>query len=324
MIGRRNVLQLAGVAFLNPLAAKAQVAGKTYRIAVLSPARFPADEIRRVVLPELARRGFKEGHNLVVTEHVGPLADLARLAAEALAQRPDLVIVSTNPAVWAILDRSKTVPIVMAFAGEDPVATGIAKSLARPGGSVTGLTTQATAFDAKRVALLHEAVPSARRIGILAASPSRHIESIREMKAYASSLGLETIVVHAAGADHYQAAFSALRSAKADAVVTLAAPEYLSDGAVIAKHALAAGLPAIGEFAVLAQHGYLMGYGTNFTVFRRRAADFIERILRGALPGDLPIEQPTTVELVVNLKTAKALGLTIPPSILVRADEVIE
>ena len=321
-MNRREIL--AAVALLLPAAARAQEPGVTHRIAVLAPSQFSVEAIRLAVIPELGRLGYVEGKNLAVSYYVASLDELPRLAAEAVALRPQVVIASTNPAVSAVIAASATTPVVMAFAGEDPVAAGIAKSLARPGGSVTGLTNMATQLDGKRVALLHEAVPMARRIGFLAIPPPRHVASLAEMERVAAELGLVTHTVYAYHSAEYAAAFAALRSAGAQAVATASAPEYLRDASVIARHASEAALPIIGEFANLAREGFFIGFGPDLIAFRRRAAGFVARILQGAAPGDLPIELPTTFELVVNMKTARVLGLTLPASILARADEVIE
>jgi putative tryptophan/tyrosine transport system substrate-binding protein len=322
---KRRFFIIAGLGgALLPSWARAQSADKVYRLAVISPAVTSAEDIRAVVFPELAKRGFVEGRNLAITMHVGTPAELSELARTAMATRPDVVIASTNAGVRAILEHSKTVPIVMAFAREDPVATGLAKSLAKPGGSVTGLTNQATELDGKHVAQLVEAVPNARRIAILAVPPPRHLDSVQEMRRVAKVLGLDAQEFFGHEEAAYGAAFAGMRQFGAQGLVIASAPEYVRDGAILARLALEAGLPSIGEAASMARDGLLLGYGPDRVVFRRRAADFVARILRGVPPGDIPIEQPIAFEFAVNLKTASALGLTIPITILLRADEVIE
>ncbi len=321
----RRIFVIAGLgSMLLPSSAHAQATDKVYRLAVISPAIVSAEEIRTVVFPELAKRGCVEGRNLAITMHVGNSAELSELARTAVATRPDVVIASTNAGVRAILEHSKMVPIVMAFAGEDPVVTGLAKSLAKPGGNVTGLTNQATELDGKHVAQLAEAVPSARRIAILAVPPPRHVDSIQEMRRMAQALGLEVKEFYAHEAAAYGSAFAGMRQFGAQGLAIASAPEYVRDGVILGRLALEAGLPAIGEAASMARDGLLLGYGPDRVAFRRRAADFVARILRGVPPGDIPIEQPTAFEFAVNLKTAAALGITIPTTILIRADEVIE
>jgi putative tryptophan/tyrosine transport system substrate-binding protein len=322
---RREVIAGLGSLPLLPVRrAQAQQDGRVHRVAVLSPSEFSADHIRAVVLPDLARLGFVAGRNLVMTFHVGPLSDLSRLALDALSTDPDAIIASSNSAVAAVLEHSATVPIVMAFAGEDPVAAGLAKTLARPGGSVTGLTNLATQLDGKRVTLLVEAAPGTRRIGIVAVPPPRHLASIAEISRVAESFGVKVTTAYAHRPEQYAAAFASLRSEGADAVQIASAPEYLRDAATIAAQAREAGLPTVCEASDMVRNGCLISYGTRFDEFRRRAADFVARILRGAAPADMPIEQPTIFELVINLRTAQTIRLAIPPSLLARADEVIE
>ncbi len=297
---------------------------RVYRLAVISPSSLTAEEIRDVVFPELARLGFVEGRNLVTSTHTGDRSQLSSLGRDAVATRPDVIIASTNAAVRAILEHSKTVPIVMAFAGEDPIATGLAQSLARPGGSVTGLTNQSAEFGAKHISLLHEAVPAARRIAILAIPPPRHVDAVREMKRVAGTLGLEAREYFGDEVTAYGAAFAGMRQFRAQALAIAAAPEYIRDAKTLARLSAEAGMPSISEATSMAHDGCLMGYGPDRVAFRRRAADFVASIFRGTPPGEIPIEQPTLFQFAINMLTAKRLGLTIPTTLLARADEVIE
>lgn len=324
MIDRRYFLLGLSGGVLSVTAGEAQQPGRTYRLAVLSPSQESVDEIRSLVIPELARLGFVEQRNLTVTLHVGPQANLPALARDALATNPDTIIAQTNSSVRAILQFSQTVPIVMAFAGEDPVATGLAQSLARPGGSVTGLTNQTTQLDGKRMALLYEAVPTARRIALLAVPPPRHVDSIKEVQRVAGLLGIDVTVFYADAPEAYAAAFAAMRAGGMQAVAYAGAPEFVRDGALLGRLATDAGLASIGEAASMANNGGLIGYGPDRILFRKRAADFVARILRGTPPGEIPIEQPTHYVFAVNLKTAERLSLSLPRSILVQATEVIE
>ena len=324
MIDRRLFLLALSGGLLPSTTGEAQQPGRIYRIAVLSPSQEATDEIRSLVIPELARMGFAEQHNLTVTLHVGAHANLPALARDALATNPDAIIAQTNSSVRAILQFSRTTPIVMAFAGEDPVATGLAQSLSRPGGSVTGLTNQTTQLDGKRMALLHEAVPSAQRIAFLAVPPPRHVDSIEEVRRVAGLLGVSVTVFHADGPESYATAFAAMRAANMQAVAYAGAPEFVRDGDILGRLAVVAGLASIGEAASMARNGGLIGYGPDRGIFRKRAADFVARILRGTPPGEIPIEQPTHYVFAVNLKTAEKLSLSLPQSILVQATEVIE
>jgi len=227
-------------------------------------------------------------------------------------------------AILAVKEASSTVPIVMSFIGEDPIAKGLAVSLARPGGSATGVAMMAAQLDGKRASLLHEFVPAARRIAILTGRPPRHAEGAEEAQRVARELGLETDVFYADEPADYVAAFAGMRTARSEALVIISAPDFFRDAALLSRLALEAGLPTVCEWASMARDGCLIGYGPNFAALWRRPAEYVARILRGAMPGELPIEQPTLFEFAVNLKTAKALGLTIPKSALQRADEVFE
>jgi putative ABC transport system substrate-binding protein len=208
--------------------------------------------------------------------------------------------------------------------GRNPLEEGLVASLARPGGNVTGLSTQATDLAGKRLQLLREVVPGLRRLAVLSEvdDPAAQLER-REVERAARGLGLETVAVDIRRADDIAPAFAALRN-RADAL-------YVGTGALVTINrgrifglARAERLPAISGLRTFAQAGSLMSYGTDYTDLFRRAGDYVDKILRGASPGELPVEQPTKFELLINMKTAKALGLTIPPRLLFTADEVIE
>jgi putative ABC transport system substrate-binding protein len=179
-------------------------------------------------------------------------------------------------------------------------------------------------MDGKRASLLHDFVPAARRFAILTGRPPRHVEGAEEARRVASKLGLETDAFYADEPADYVAAFAGMRTARSEALVIISAPDFFRDAALLSRLALEAGLPTVCEWASMARDGCLIGYGPNFAALWRRPAEYVARILRGEKPGDLPIEQPTLFEFAVNLKTAKALGLTIPEASLLRADEVIE
>ena len=244
-----------------------------------------------------------------MTTHVGPPARMPELAREAIATKPDVVVAVSTVAILAVKEASLTVPIVMNFIGEDPIAKGLAVSLARPGGSATGVAMMAAQLDGKRASLLHEYVPAARRIAILTGRPPRHAEGAEEAQRVARELGLETDVFYADEPADYVAAFAGMRTARSEALVIISAPDFFRDAALLSRLALEAGLPTVCEWASMARDGCLIGYGPNFAAISRRAADYVARILRGAMPGELPIEQPTVFEFAINLKTAKALGL---------------
>ena len=321
---RRKFLASAAAAFALTPSAMGQPLEKIRRIAVLSPSVASADEIRSIVMPELGRLGFSVGNNLAVTYHVGSLAELPALASTALKLQPDVFIASTGSAVQAVLDQSKTVPIVMAFVGEDPVAIGFANSLSRPGGSVTGLTNQSAALGGKHIALIHDAAPTARRIGVLAIRPPRHVETLREMHRVGAERSLDIRPYFASEPSMYREALSAMRVAGVQAIACAPAPEFARDGAIIAELGLELRVPVIGETVSMARDGCLIAFGPDRVAFRRRAADYVARLFRGTPAAELPIEQPSVFEMAINLKTAKTIGLEIPQPLLARADEVIE
>ena len=307
---------------LLPSLASAQEPGRVFRMAVISPAEASVESFRNFQLPELARLGFVVGRNLTLTTHVGLPALMPELARQAIATKPDVVVAVSTVAILAVKGASSTVPIVMSFIGEDPIAKGLAVSLARPGGSATGVAMMAAQLDGKRTGLLHEFVPAARRIAILTGRPPRHAEGAEEAQRVARELGLETNVFYADEPADYVAAFAGMRMARSEALVIISAPDFFRDAALLSRLALEAGLPTVCEWASMARDGCFIGYGPNFAELWRRPADYVARILRGAKPGELPIEQPALFEFAVNLKTAKALGLTVPKTL--SADEVIE
>jgi putative ABC transport system substrate-binding protein len=320
----RRQFSLAVLGVLLPASVSAQTPDRLYRIALITPSEATVEMIRKFQLPELARFGFVEGRNLTMTTHVGPPARIPELARDAIATKPDVVIAVSTVAILAVKEASPTVPIVMSFIGEDPIEKGVANSFARPGGSVTGVAMLAAEMDGKRASLLHDFVPAARRIAVLTGRPPRHAEGAEEAQRVAKELGLETDVFYADEPADYGAAFAGMRTARSEALVIISAPDFFRDAALLSRLATEAGLPTVCEWASMARDGCLIGYGPNFAALWRRPADYVARILRGAKPGELPIEQPTLFEFAINLKTAKALGLTIPHSRLVLADEVIE
>jgi putative ABC transport system substrate-binding protein len=296
---------------------------RIYRLGELAVSAASLEITRSVTLPQLAKLGFDEGRNLILEERAGAAAALPGLARELLLTKPDVIMAMGSDATRAAIEATTEVPIVMM--GASPVEMGMAASLARPGGNVTGVVILATELDGKRLDLLREAVPQARRIAalLLPWAPLRQA-SEREMREVAASTGVELLPFDAGAPEDYPAAFAAMRGAGAQAVTVMAHPVFNRDAALLARLALEAGLPTACEWAEMAQSGCLLGYGPSRSELRRRTASLVAQIFRGAPPGDLPIEQPTRYELAINLKTADALGLTIPQSILARADEVIE
>ena len=247
----------------------------------------------------------------------------AEIAAEFVRLKVDVIVTAGTAAVVATKQATAVIPTVFAVAG-DPVGTGLVASLAQPGGNVTGLSNQATDTVGKRLELLRQAVPGLRRLVILAnvRSPQGVLE-MREVQAAARTLGLEVATSEIRRVEDIALAFDELKD-RADALNVVADPLVSNNRILISTLALGARLPTIHGQRENVEVGGLMSYGPNYPDLFRRAADFADKILRGAKPADLPVQQPTKFEFVVNLKTAKALGLTVPPTLLAQADEVIE
>ena len=256
---RRQFLLAVPCGALLPSLALAQEPGRVYRMAVISPSEAAVELIRKLMLPELARLGFVVGRNLTMTTHAGPPARIPELAREAIATKPDVVVAVSTVAILAVKEASSTVPIVMDFIGEDPIAKGLAVSLARPGGSATGVAMMAAQLDGKRASLLHEFVPAARRIAILTGRPPRHAEGAEEAQRVARELGLETDVFYADEPADYVAAFAGMRTARSEALVIISAPDFFRDAALLSRLALEAGLPTVCEWASMARDGCLIG-----------------------------------------------------------------
>lgn len=315
------VLGLSLLAAL-PAWSQAQPA-KVHRLAVLGTTELSLSLTRQVVLPALAAQGFVEGRNLSVDEATAAPGRLAETARRLAAAGPDALIAIGGDAVFAAQSVAEQVPVVIF--GPDPVRLGLARNLSKPGGNTTGVVILAAELDAKRLQLLHDAVPGARRIAVLmrAAWPAADA-SEAEMRKVAESLGIELTRHDASGPEDYAAAFAAMRQAGAQALIISADPTFYRDTGVLLKRAAETGVPAGCQWTEMARAGCLLSYGPNLTVSRMRLADFVARIFRGATAAELPIEQPMTFDFVVNLATARASGLTLPQSVIDRADEVIE
>jgi len=327
--GRRRFLVAAGTLVLAPLAAEAQPAQKAYRLGFLSSGRAPgaADANRHLAAlsERLQELGYAQGTNIAIEARYaeGKLERLPALAAELVALDVDAILAAGNPAVNAARRATTGIAIVMISA--DPVAAGFVPSLSRPGANLTGLSVDAgLAIWGKRLQLLKECAPAIRRVGVLSRTGGRQGAWVRPLDAVASRLGVS--LVHAATSSErdFLAAFDALAAARADALLTSDTPLHVQYRKLIIEFAARKRLPAVFAYAEAAVDGGLLAYGVDITAVYRDAAAYVDRILRGARPADLPIEQPTTFELVVNLKAAKALGLTIPPSVLLSADRVID
>jgi putative tryptophan/tyrosine transport system substrate-binding protein len=275
-------------------------------------------------LEGMSRLGYQAGRNFELDERWGENSreTLERLALEALALKPAL-FVSQGPALQVTRKLPASFPVVFGTSG-DPIEMGVAASLARPGGNLTGVTFLSYALVGKRVELLHEVAPNARRLAVL--SNPEHGGDAKELAATreaAVGLGMQASHYPVTNAQQMENALAATAAARAEALVVHPDALMVEQRAAIARFSLERRVPVISGWAAIAEGGGLMTYGPNLQDCYRRLAYFVDRILRGARPADIPIELPSTVELVVNLKTAKALGITVPPAVLLRADRVI-
>jgi ABC-type uncharacterized transport system substrate-binding protein len=254
----------------------------------------------------------------------GQFEKLPKLAAELAGLKVDVLVVAGAPAAHAAKNATRVIPIVMTNAA-DPVGTGLVASLARPGGNVTGLSDFNAGVVAKRLELLKEVVPSASRVAVLLnpANPTNPLQ-LKLTRVAATTLGVTLLSFEAKGANEIDRAFAVIKMERPGALIVIGDPLLGSYAKRIVEHSTESRLPTIYWSREFPDAGGLLSYGINLEDSSRRAATFVDKILRGAKPGDLPIEQPTQFELVINLKTARALGLTIPPSLLQRADQVIE
>jgi len=323
---RQFIFALGGATIAWPLAARAQQSGKLPTIGYLG-ASTPSLDTQRVgaFVQRLRELGWIEGRTIAIEYRwsEGRTERFAEIAAEFVQLKVDVIVtVGTLPAL-AAKQATALIPIVFAGAG-DPVGTGIVASLARPGGNVTGLSVQFTDLAGKRLELLREVVPNLRRLAILinADNPAA-MKEVGEVQAAAGAFGLEVVTLEIRKAEEIASAFEALKG-RAEALYVFADALMNTNRVRINTLALAARLPTMHGVREYVEAGGLMSYGPSLPDLYRRAADFVDKILRGTKPGDLPVEQPTKFDLVINLTTAKALGLEVPPTLLARADEVIE
>ena len=319
---------LVGCVLALPLVVNAQRTGKTFRIGYLHPATSQDPGGAFSALKQaLAGLGYLAGRNVEFEERFadGKLERLPSLAAELVTLRVDVLVAVSPSAIRAAQDATTTIPIVMAFSGDDPVKSGFVASLARPGGNITGMTSLTSELAPKWIELFQDAMPGIQRIAVLR-SPVRpdHTEQVGVMQAAARPRGVRLQVVEARDLEQYRPAFEDMTRQRAEAVIILSGPEFAQNLAQLAELAAKQRLPSLWQYRDFVVAGGLLSYGPNIPDLSARAAVFIDKILRGAKPGDLPVQQPTRFELAINLKTAQNLGLTIPQSVLLRADEVIQ
>jgi putative ABC transport system substrate-binding protein len=324
-VGRRRFISaLCGTAATWPLAARAQQPARLPTIGLMTPDALGWSAETAAFIQRLSQLGWIEGHTVAIEyrSSEGRPERVAEIATEFVRQKVD-VIVAYGGAVAALKLATAVIPVVFAIAG-DPVGNGFVESLARPGGSVTGMSLQNTDTTGKRLELLRDAVPNLRRLAIIfnANYPST-VRETGEVQDVARTLGLEVAPHGIRRTEDIAPVFETLKS-QAGALYVVGDTLTLANRTPIVTLALGARLPTIFDNRTNVQAGGLMSYGANFPALFQRAAEYVDKILRGAKPSDLPVEQPTKFDLVINLKTAKALGLEIPHNLLVTADEVIE
>lgn len=326
---RKAILALAlvlGVWSITVALAEAQQAGRVYKIGVLSLTTFEGTTLAKVMTEGLGRRGYVVGQNVVIEDKFadGKVDRLPALAAELVGLKVDVIVAGAAVAIRAAHDATTTIPIVMAFSGEDPVKSGFVTSLGRPGGNVTGVTAVARDLAPKTLELLRDAVPGLTRVAILT-NPARpeHAEYMRIVQAVRPQ-GMQLQVLEAAGPDQYDAAFEAMTQQHAEGLVIFGDVMFTRDSERLAELARLHALPSVYLHKSFVVAGGLMTYGPDLRQLLDLATEYIDKILKGADPDALPVQQPTTFKLAINIKTAKAIGLTIPQSLLLRADEVIQ
>src|SRR5262245_12971270 len=324
---RREFISLLGGAAAWPLAARAQQSHKVPRIGVLlqgTPTSFAPRT--QAFVEGLRDVGYVEGRSVAFEwkwgqDRVGRLPDMA---AELVGSQVDVIVTGGTPATKAVKEATRTIPIVMAMVG-DPVGAGLVESLGRPGGNATGLSIVATDLSGKRLQLLKEIVPRLSSIAVMSYGPNPQSQmELRETQIAAQKLDLQVHSVPISADSSIENAFEKIKKETVQALIVVTDPILFSQRSQILALAAGSRLPAMYPYRAFSEAGGLISYAPNDRDVFRRAASYVDRILKGANPGDLPVEQPTKFELVINFKTATTLGLTIPPTLLATADEVIE
>ena len=323
---RELIFLLGGAAIAWPLTARAQQAGKVYRIGFLGDSPAVNPDLTEAFLQGLRDLGYAEGRNIAIEYRwaEGKPERMRELAEELVRLKVDVIITASSIYVEAAKRATSTIPIVF-MAHADPVGTGHVTSLARPGGNITGFSVMLTEATVKLLELFKQAVPGLARVAVIfdPAAPS-HGPILKAVEAAGPLMGLQVQPVAVHSATEFDSAFLAIVQGRADAVLVLTTPLFIAGAQRLAELSLTHKLPSVFGPKDGVEAGGLMSYWPNTVDSWRRGAIYVDKILKGAKPADLPVQQPTKFELVINLKTAKVLGLTIPPVILVRADEVIE
>ncbi len=327
MIGRIVVCLLPAVLLLTVSLAEAQQTKKVPRIGFLSATSPSSISARLEAFRQgLSELGYVEGKNVVIEYRYaeGKLDRLSELAAEVVRLKVDVIVTVSPPATRVVKEATVTIPIVMAF-DDDPVGSGLVVSLARPGGNITGLSTLYPEISGKQLELLKEIVLGLSRVAVLGNSTQPgNAQALREIEFAAGAFGVQLQYLDVRGPKDIETAFRAASKGRADAVLVLSSPVLFLQRTQIADLAVKSRLPVIYGRPEYVEDGGLMTYGVSITDLYRHAATYVDKILKGAKPADLPVEQPTKFDFVINLKAAKQIGLTIPQSVLYRADKVIK
>jgi putative tryptophan/tyrosine transport system substrate-binding protein len=322
---RREFITLIGGAAAWPLAARAEQPRKVWRLGVLQPGA-PPEPLLEAVRDGVRELGYMEGRDIVLEVRwaEGKHDRLAGLAAELVGLKVDVIYAFTTPPALAARRATTTIPIVFSGVG-DPVGSGLVASLARPGGNATGLSVLATELSGKRLEMLREIIPTVSRVAMLWNDTNLSmVLRANETQDAAAKLGVTVQSIGVHDLIDFEGAFKAVTDGRAAALVILADPFTMAQRKRMVEFAAQRGLPAIYEIRQFVDAGGLISYGPSLPAMQRRVASYLDKIFKGAKPSDLPVEQPTKFELVINLRTARALGLTVPPTLLARADEVIE
>ena len=323
MISRRTLISVAIGTFLARLAHAQPPTTRVVRVGLFGNTPGPQWEVLRKTLRE---HGWVEGQNLVIEERwmMGDSTRAAGIAAELVGLKPDVLVASSSTQVGALQPVSKAIPIIFVMHA-DPVGAGHVASLARPGGNITGLSQLMTDVSPKMLQVLHEVVPRASRIGVLwNPTVPTHPPALKATESAAQQLRLRPILVEAKSAEELPGAFAAMARDRVEALLVMSSPLAFQERGRLAELCVANRLPAVFGFRENVEAGGLLSYGVDIRDHVARAAVYVDRVLRGAKPAELPVEQATKFELAINIKTAKAIGVTIPEAVLLRADKVVE
>ena len=323
-IGRRQFISaFGGAAVTWPLVARAQESGRTYRLGFLIPTPRESPVVA-AFFDELRRNGFVEGQNLIVIPggFAIPNDQIANFAASLVAALPDVIVAGPELPLRALQRLTRTIPLIGIT--EDMVGDGLVASLARPGGNITGMSLLSPQLDGKRQEILTEAVPGVRKIAVLANSNVTAPAHLQELKDAARGRGIEALVRGVAKRADVISAIDDVKASGAQAINFLATPMFSINAADFIRHLTTLNLPSIYQWPEDAEDGALIGYGPRFMETYRERARIVVKVLQGAKPADIPVEQPTRFELVINLQAAKAIGHEVPAGLVARADKVIE